>query len=86
MIPEHASGEWHFYPETENKENSVAKAKNPSLYRAMHHLNKGGLHRALGVPEDQDIPKEKIEAAKNSDNAHVAHMANFAHTMGKFKH
>jgi hypothetical protein len=68
------------------EENVAAKPKhNPSLYRAMHHLNKGGLLRALGVPEDQDIPKEKIEAAKNSTNAHVAHMANFAHTMGKFK-
>jgi len=69
-------------------EDNVAEKKpkhNPSLYRAMHHLNKGGLHRALGVPEDQDIPKEKIEAAKNSSNEHVAHMANFAHTMGKFK-
>lgn len=71
------------------KEENVTEKKpkhNPSLYRAMHHLNKGGLHRALGVPEDQDIPKDKIEAAKNSDNEHVAHMANFAHTMGKFKH
>lgn len=70
------------------KEDNVATKKkhNPSLYRAMHHLNKGGLHRALGVPEDQDIPQAKVEAAKNSTNEHVAHMANFASTMGKFKH
>ena len=68
---------------------AVAKenmAKNPSLYRALHHLNRGGLHRALGVPEGQDIPKDRIEAAKNSNNSHVAHMANFASTMGGFNH
>jgi len=58
---------------------------NASLYRAMHHLRKGGLHRALGVPEDETIPAAKLEAARNSSNEHVAHMANFAHTMGGFK-
>jgi hypothetical protein len=61
------------------------KKHNVSLYRAIHHLRHGGLHRALGVPEDETIPKEKIAAAKNSSNPHVAHMANFAATMGKFK-
>jgi hypothetical protein len=64
----------------------MAKAKNPSLYRAMHHLNKGGLHRALGVPEGEKIPESKLEAAKNSKNSHVQHMANFAATMKGFKH
>lgn len=59
-------------------------AKNKSLYRAMHHLRKGGLHRALNVPEGEKIPKERIEAATNSKNSHVAKMANFAKTMGKF--
>ena len=59
---------------------------NASLDRAMHHLRKGGLHRALGVPEDENIPGEKLEAAKHSKNPHVVHMANFAHTMGGFKH
>ena len=59
---------------------------NVSLYRAMHHLRKGGLHRALGVPEGEKIPEEKLQAARNSDNEHVAHMANFAHTMKGFKH
>jgi hypothetical protein len=63
----------------------MADAKNPSLYRAMHHLRRGGLHRALGVPEGETIPKEKIEAASHSENAHLAHMANFAKTMGGFK-
>lgn len=59
---------------------------NPSLYRALHHLRHGGLHRALGVSEDETIPKSKIEAATHSDNAHVAHMANMAQTMSHFKH
>lgn len=59
---------------------------NPSLYRALHHLRKGGLHRALNVPEDKKIPSEKLDAAKHSQNEHVRHMANFAHTMASFKH
>lgn len=64
----------------------MAKKHNVSLYRAMHHLRKGGLHKALGVPMGEKIPAEKIEAAKHSQNEHVAHMANFAHTMSGFKH
>lgn len=62
------------------------KAKNPSLYRAMRHLRKGGLHKALGVPQGESIPAEKLEKARNSKNEHVRHMANFAHTMKGFKH
>jgi len=57
-----------------------------SLYRAMHHLRKGGLHRALGVPEGEKIPAEKLEAARHSKNEHVKHMANFAHTMMGMNH
>lgn len=64
----------------------MAKAKNPSLYRAMHHLRKGGLHRALNVPEGEKIPADKLESARNSKNEHVKKMANFAHTMSGFKH
>lgn len=60
--------------------------KNPSLYRAMHHLNHGGLHRALGVPEGETIPKEKVEAATHSTNPHIMHMANMAKTMSHFEH
>lgn len=58
---------------------------NPSLYRALHSLRKGGLHQALGISEDEKIPKDKIEKASHSDNGHLAHMANFAKTMGGFK-
>jgi hypothetical protein len=63
-----------------------AKKHNVSLYRALHHLRKGGLHRALGVPEGETIPAEKLARARNSDNPHLAHMANFAHTMEGFHH
>ena len=59
---------------------------NPSLYRSLHHLRKGGLHRALGVSESESIPKSKVEAATHSDNKHVAAMARFAQTMSHFKH
>jgi hypothetical protein len=59
---------------------------NVSLYRAMHQLRKGNLHKALGVPEGETIPADKLESARNSDNEHVRKMANFAHTMGGFKH
>jgi len=65
---------------------ATEKKHNVSLYRALHHLNKGGLHRALGISPDKEIPKEKIEAAKNSNSEHVRHMANFAATMSHFKH
>lgn len=53
----------------------------PSLYRAIHHMRKGGLHRALHVAEGDKIPAEKIEAATHSENKHVQHMANFAKTL-----
>jgi hypothetical protein len=61
-------------------------AHNPSLYRAMHHLRKGGLHRALGVSTGSKIPAEKVEAATNSSNEHVRKMAQFAKNMSHFKH
>lgn len=39
------------------------------------HLKKGALHRALGVPEDQDIPDDKMREAANSQDPHVRRMA-----------
>jgi hypothetical protein len=56
-----------------------------SVYRTIHHMRKGGLHRALHVAEGEKIPAAKIEAATHSDNAHVVHMANFAKTLKKMK-
>jgi hypothetical protein len=64
---------------------SEEKKHNVSLYRALGHLHKGGLHRALNVPEGEPIPASKLEAAKHSTNSHIQHMANFASTMKGFK-
>jgi hypothetical protein len=63
----------------------MSRAKNPSLYRAMRHLRKGGLHRALHIPEGEPIPADKLEAARHSKNEHIRKMAEFAHTMKGFK-
>jgi hypothetical protein len=59
---------------------------NPSLYRALRHLRAGGLHRALGVPEDESIPASKLAAAHHSSNEHIRKMSAFATTMSHFKH
>jgi hypothetical protein len=58
---------------------------NVSLYRALHRLRKGGLHKALNVPQDENIPADKVENATHSDNKHVAAMARFAQTLKGFK-
>lgn len=60
--------------------------KDVSIHRALAHLNKGGLHRALGVPEGKTIPADKLEKAKTSENPHVRKMAQFAHTMEGWHH
>lgn len=64
----------------------MAKMHSPSLHRALDRLNKGGLHRALGVDENKTIPADKLAAAKNSSSPHIQRMANFASTMAGFKH
>jgi len=62
------------------------KVKNPSLYRALHKLRKGGLHRALHVPAGEKISESKLSAAEHSTNPHVKKMAVFARTMHGWKH
>ena len=57
-----------------------------SHHRVVMHLNKGGLHRALHVPEGEKIPEEKLSSARNSSNEHVKKMAELAHTMAGWKH
>ena len=59
---------------------------NPSLYRSLHHLRKGGLHRALHVPAGEKISEAKLSAAEKSSNPHIKKMASFARTMSHFKH
>lgn len=44
----------------------------------------GALHRELGVPMGEKIPKGKIDKAANSSNPMLAKRANFAKTVSKF--
>lgn len=53
-------------------------AKSASMYRAMRHLRKGGLNRALRLPEGTEVPADRLTKARESKNEHVKHMANFA--------
>lgn len=48
------------------------------------HMNKGGLHRALGIPEGQKIPASKLVAAAKQ-GGHIGRMARFAQELKKFK-
>ena len=67
------------------KRNNMAnRTKEASRYRSIRHLRKGGLHKALGIPEGEAIPKEKVAAALKSKNAHVRQMAEFAHSHSGF--
>ena len=60
------------------------KQSDSSFHRSMHHLKKGGLHNALGISTDKDIPKDKVEAATHSTNSHVKAMAIMAQNMSKW--
>lgn len=57
-----------------------------SSYRAIFHLRKGGLHKALGISQDEKIPADKLESAKKSKNEHLRKMVQFAINAKKFKH
>lgn len=46
----------------------------------------GALHRALGVPEGEKIPADKMAKAKSSKNPRVRRMAALAHTLGGMHH
>lgn len=46
----------------------------------------GALHRALGVPEGEKIPAEKLAAAKHSKNPRIRREAALAHTLSGFHH
>jgi hypothetical protein len=55
-----------------------------SFHRSLSHLRKGGLHKALGVDPNTDIPKDKVEAATHSKNGHVRAMSIMAQNMDKW--
>lgn len=41
----------------------------------------GALHRHLGISENEKIPAEKLEAARNSKNPTIRREAALAHTL-----
>ena len=47
--------------------------------------HKGGLHKALGIPQGKKIPADKLAKAKNSPNEHIRRMASLASTLAHFK-
>ena len=50
------------------------------------HMNKGALHRELGVPEGNTIPESKLDSAANSSNPKLKRRATFAKTMAGWNH
>ena len=46
----------------------------------------GALHRELGVPQGDKIPKAKIEKAAHSDNPTLAKRARVAETLSSMHH
>ena len=54
--------------------------------RSMHKLHGGALHRHLGIPEGNPIPREKKEEAARSSNPHVAAMGRMAVAMHGWSH
>lgn len=48
--------------------------------------NKGALHRALDVPEGEDIPEAKIKKAEHSKSKKMRARAQFADNAKHFKH
>ena len=77
-------------PDNEPDMDSDDKVHSPEekahFARSMHHLNAGGLHRHLGIPEGKPIPMAKKQEAANSDNPHVAAMGRMAVAMHGWKH
>lgn len=45
----------------------------------------GELHKSLGVPKDEKIPKAKLEKAEHSKNPTMRKRAQLAETLSKFK-
>lgn len=56
-----------------------------ALERVSESTSKGGLHRSLGVPEDEKIGAARIEKATHSRNPKVRRQANLAQTYAKYR-
>lgn len=49
------------------------------------HMQKGALHRALGIPVGKKIGAKKIQAAKSSSNPTISREAKLAQTLKGLK-
>ncbi len=72
-------------PSDQDPNLSFADGGKPKKWIAGAIKHPGALHRELGVPEGEKIPKSKIKSAENSDNPKLAKRAQLADTMSKFK-
>jgi hypothetical protein len=59
------------------------KKENDKKWIQHAHVKKGGLHKALHVPQGEKIPAAKLSKALHSKNSHVKHMAQFAKNVQK---
>lgn len=50
------------------------------------HMEKGALHKALGVSENKKIPEKKLIKATHSTNPLMKKRANLAETLKKLNH
>mgnify|MGYP003123921248 CR=1 FL=1 len=65
------------------KKDKQSKEKNgPKIKSAFDNLNKGALHRELGVPEDENIPKSMLKN-KPGDSEKTRKRKQFAKNFGK---
>lgn len=48
-------------------------------------INKGGLHRSLGIAEGKKIPAKTIQKAEHSSNPKVKKQAVLAETLSKMR-
>ena len=67
----------------DNQDPNISAADGKWIQGAVKHP--GALHKDLGVPEGEKIPKGKIKSAEKSDNPKLAKRAQLAETLGKFK-
>jgi hypothetical protein len=50
------------------------------------HMEKGALHKELGVPQGQKIPANKLAKASHSSDPVLRRRANLARTLKSFHH
>ncbi len=64
----------------------VMQKNNPDkwIQKAINPANKGDLHKALNVPEDQKIPESKLKKAEHSKNSTLRKRANLDETLRGF--